>query len=781
MKNILIIILLLLFASTGFAQKSALSGTITDKETGETLVGASVVVIGGSQKGTITNENGLYSFPGLEGEKAEIEYSFIGYTSQRKTVQLNGKNLFLDVALVPSKVELDQITIVEKRTDRIGDSQVEISQHTLSPKAIQSIPSARNDVFRAIKYLPGIETTEPMSPLVSVRGSDPGENLIMLDGVTIYNPYHFMSSSGIFNMQTVKNVDMMVGGFGAEYGGRNSSVINIATKDGNNSGVHGEVQPTTAETKVFLEFPVGKKTTMMVAGRVNYDLVGNFMLYSNNYFYDANLSLTHRFNSRNRLTMKYFSSRDMTNLDFNYLYKYMGNTIGMGMEDIFDDMSLKWVNHWSNNIGTAIWKSMITPQLFMQAQAYGSFHRANNFSEMVMNVEDVVFNTSTRFKSKVNDWSGKVSFDYKPFVWNEMKFGAEYNKYLFYNGSEVNRVENAAAERTPNLISFFLEDKLILGPLIVRPGVRYTSFNGADYLLEPRINAVLKLPGDLKIQAAWGKYNQSIISMNTQEFEFNQFLDYYYPLNNGKPSQSTHYILGAEKALNANNMLSIDIYYKDISRTYTFDLLQDQYEAYALSDKVVAGIGKTYGVELLWKGSIDKFSGWASYTWSKSTRQFPHIMNGQEYDYDYDRRHSLKGVINYQATKRISYSAAFKAQSGVPRSIENTLQSFYMYDPLTGQMIYSPQYTVKGKNGTRMPWLFYLDFGLQKKVVSGFGKNLAEFFNASESYLTLNVYNALFFRRNVLYYLVIGGSDYTYIPMSDNYLPTVSAGYTIKF
>jgi hypothetical protein len=744
-------------------------------------VGASVVVIGNQRKGTITNENGFYSLPGLEGESVDVEYSFIGYTSLKKKIQTKDKNLFFNVALVPSKVELEQVNIVEKRSDRIGDAQVEISQHTLSPKAIQSIPTARYDVFRAIKYLPGIETTEPLSPLVSVRGSDPGENLIMLDGVTIYNPYHFMSSSGIFNMQTVKNVDMMVGGFGAEFGGRNSSVINIATKDGNNSGVHGEVQPSTAESKVFLEFPVGVKTTMMVAGRVNYDLIGNFMLYSNNYFYDANLSLTHRFNARNRLTLKYFSSRDRTKMDFNSLYKYMGNSIGMGMEDIFNTMSLKWVNNWNNNIATGIWKSMITPQLFMQAQVYGSFHRANNFSEMVMNVENVVFDTSTRFKSKVDDWSGKFNFEYKPFVWNELKFGAEYNQYLFYNGSEVNRIENAAAERRPDLISFFVEDKLTLGQLIVRPGLRITNFNGNGYLPEPRINAVLKLPGDFKIQAAWGKYNQSIISMNTQEFEFNQFLDYYYPLNNGKPSQSTHYILGAEKALNENNTVSVDLYYKDISRTYTFDLLQSQNEAYALSDKIVAGTGKSYGVELLWKGSIDRLSGWASYTWSKSTRQFPHIMNGKEYDYDYDRRHSFKGVLNYQATKRISYSTAFKAQSGVPRSIENTLQSFYMYDPLTGQMIYSPQYTVSGKNGTRMPWLFYLDFGLQKKVVSGFGKNLAEFFNASESYLTLNVYNALFFRRNVLYYLVIGGSDYTYIPMCDSYFPSVSAGYTLKF
>jgi hypothetical protein len=103
-----------------------------------------------------------------------------------------------------------------------------------------------------------------------------------------------------------------------------------------------------------------------------------------------------------------------------------------------------------------------------------------------------------------------------------------------------------------------------------------------------------------------------------------------------------------------------------------------------------------------------------------------------------------------------------------------------MHDPLTGEMMYSPQYTVNKKNASRMPWLLYLDVGLQKQLVSGFGKNVAEFFGADESYFVLNLYNVLFFRRNVLYYIPAAGLD-KMIPMGDNYLPSVSAGYTIKF
>lgn len=771
------------------AQKATLSGIITDSETGETLISATVLLKTDELLGTTTNVNGFFSLPGINPETFDVEFSFMGYKPfvTRIDFSQNAKQ-FVEIALKPSEIILEQINVIESGPESLGDKDVEISQHTLTPKAIRSIPTARNDVFRAIRYLPGVEATEPFSPLVSVRGSDPGENLIMLDGVTIYNPYHFISSSSIFNMQTVKNVDLMVGGFGAEYGGRNSSVINISTKDGNNSGVHGEVNPSTALSKVFLEFPVGEKSTMMVGARLYYDLQTNMMMYSNNYFYDTNLSFTHRFNAKNSLTFKYFSSKDKTDMDFNSFYKYLGNSMAglldddeVDIADIFNDMSIKYVNEWKNNIATVIYKSVLGPRLYFKAQVYASLHSADNLSEMNFKSDSLIFfNTSTQFNTKVHDWCGKFNLNYKMFNWNNVNMGAEYNNYLFYNASTINKIENASAQKTPKLFSVYAEDKISVGSFTARAGIRATQFNKGSVLYEPRLNLVHRFAGNFKLEAAWGRYNQHVFSMNTQEYELNQILDYYYPLENGKPSQSEHFIVGAEKLINSNNTLSVDLYYKAISRTYTFDLMQDRFEAFALSDKIIAGTGKSYGVELMWKGSFGKLSGWGSYTLAKSTRSFPNIMNGEEFDYDYDRRHSIKAVLNYQITKRISYSSSFMAQSGVPKSIENTIQSFYTYEPLTGTMNYGSQYTVDKKNASRLPWVFYLDFGLQKRVVSGFGKNLADFFGADESYLIVNVNNVLFFRRNVLYYYALEGLD-KFFPVSDSYFPTVSAGYTIKF
>ncbi|MDA3891805.1 MAG: TonB-dependent receptor [Salinivirgaceae bacterium] len=785
MRQIVIVIFLLFTCMHLWAQKNTLSGIIYDARSGETLIGATVLIKGINPVGAATDINGFFSITGIQGKNIDAVISFIGYTSENIKVSFtDNKQVFKEIKLKPQSVELGQINIIELSANDVGDREIETSQHRLSPKSIKSIPTARNDVFRAIKFLPGIEATEPLSPLVSVRGSDPGENLIMLDGVTIYNPYHFISSSGIFNMQTVKNIDVLAGGFGAEYGGRNASVIHISTKDGTKDGVHGEVHPSTVESRVFVEFPLNEKTTMMVAGRVNYDVVANFIMQSNNYFYDFNLSLTHRINARNRVDLKYFGSKDHTSMNINSFYKYMGNTMErIGdtlMADVFDDMNFTWQNQWKNNIGTAIWKSVISPKLYFRVQAYLSLHSANNFSEMKMQFEEITFNTSTRFKSKVSDYTVKSSLNYKPLYWNELKLGAEYSSYLFENVSQIDNVDGPSSKVKPDLVSLFAEDKIKWGGLIVRPGVRLSNFNKKAYKIEPRINLVYKVNRDLKFKAAYGKYYQYIISMNTQELEFNQFLDYYYPLNNARPSLSYHYIAGVEKRISKRHQLSADIYYKNIARTYTFDLLQSQYEAFALSDKVFEGSGETYGLELLWKGQVNRLSGWLSYTLSSTNRSFPNIMDGKTYLYDYDHLHNIKGVVNFQATKRISYSADFMFQSGVPRSVENSMQMFFMYEPISGEMLYSPQYTIDQKNSSRMPWVMSINLGLEKKVVRGFGKDISDFFNAEESYLVVNVRNILFLRRNVNYYIPFQGQE-QYIPMGFDYLPVVSAGYTIKF
>jgi hypothetical protein len=791
MQKIYVIILGLIFTlfHSGFSQIYTISGYISDGNTRETLIGATIE-IKDENKATVTDNNGFFSLTGIRSGRYTLIISHIGYKQEEINVQIENKGVLLnDILLMPVPLSLDEVSIVAAKPDAAVDHTIETSHIQLTPKMIQSIPAAGKDVFAAVKYLPGIDRTEPFSPLYTVRGGDPGENAVMLDGVMIYNPYHSSITSGIFNTMTIKNIDLLVGGFGAEYGGRNSSVMYITTIDGNQNELHGEIEPSSFYSKLFLEFPAGKNASMMLAGRYLLDVPSYFIFLNKNYFYDYNISYTNRFNSRNRLTIKYFESKDYTGYNFNTFYRYFGNTFNT---DIYDNFILRQRNDWKNRAATIIHKLIISPRAYLRTQAYYSSHKSKNFSglDFVLSIPQdddndtlkLQWQSNNRLCSEIVDIGIKTALSVRLASFMELLSGAEYNYYTFRNSIIINDINNGEFARYPSLIAAFIEDKITAGPLSVRPGIRFTNYYNSGWLYEPRINASLKLPFDFRFKAAYGQYLQYIISMNSNELEMSQIVDYYYPLWNLKPIKSVHYIAGIEKNLNPSLNLSLDVYYKDIPRIYVFDM--NNY--YGISERLQQGTGKAYGIEFLINGKINRISGWLSYSYSRSTRQFPgsEINNGKSYEFDYTRPHTFKSVINYQLTSNYALNMSLVFLSGVKRSIETTLQSYYYYDPVTNQTSFFPLYTTNEKNAARMPPVINFDLGIKKKLLTGFGKQLAEFLKADDSYVTVTIRNILFLYRNVEFYFPgngIPGYEDKYIPFGSNYIPSVGFSYTLKF
>lgn len=784
MKGTLLLILFVFITSHFLnAQTYTISGYAIDKVTRETLIGVTVIVKG-TKQGTTTDGNGFFRLSGLKPGQYILQFTYIGYQKLEKNIQVINKSILLDeTSLTQAPVALEGVTIIGTRPDSVGDKEVETSQLKISSRTIQNIPSARGDVFRAIKYLPGIEATEPFSPLYSARGSDPSGNLVLLDGVAIYNPYHFTSADGLFNIQSIKDVDLLVGGFGAEYGGRNASILYITTKDGNMNKLHGEVEPTTTHSKVFLEFPVGKKGSMMIAGRYFYDIPSYFLFSSKSYFYDFNISYTSRLNERNRLTIKIFDSHDDLNYDPNRLFTYIDNSFNT---DIYKDINLSMKNNWSNQAATAYLKTVISPNIYLKTQVYGSFNTANNSSGFDFTFkpdsteEAIRLNYNTVFKSKISDLCAKAVLNIKLDTINTFNLGAEVNSYYFSNSASIQYIDKGNSTRSPFLFAGFIEDKVRLENFVVRPGFRFSRYSYYnEWQYEPRVNVTLNWPDDFKLKAAWGIYYQNIISMNTQEYEISQFLDYYYPLKNLAASKSVHYIVGFEKPILTNSNLSFDAYYIDMPVTYTFDLNLNEFEARTFSDKLQRGHGESYGIEIMWKGEYKNLSGWISYSLSRSTRSYPNIMNGESFLFDFDRTHSFKAVVNYKATPRLTYNTSIVIQSGLPKTLESILQNYYYYNPLTGSVSEYPFGVSNTKNNARLPMDIELDVGVIKKIRKGFGAELVEFLKADESYLTVTIGNVLFLRRNVLWYFPYGGNQY--IPIGINYFPVITFGYVIKF
>jgi len=763
-----------------FAQRTV-SGYVVDAETGETIIGVNVM-IEGTLKGAATDGNGYFVIPGLEAGSYALRVMHIAYEEKIIDVDLfSGSRLLEEISMKPAVVETEGVSIVAEKYE-LADLSLESGHRTISAKAIRRIPASDNDVFRAIKYLPGVEAVDPFSPLYAVRGGDTGENLILLDGVPIYNPYHFVSSSGLFNVYALKNVELMVGGFGVEYGGRNSSVLYITTREGNNQGLHGEVSPSTARTQAVVDFPINENATAMLSGRVHYDFITRFLLDAPSYFYDLNGTLTWKLGERNRLSLRYFLSRDEMDFRSETYFSYLGTTFDT---DVFDDYDFRMKTIWRNQAVSGILKTILTPGIFMQTQVYGSFFTSQNFSsyDWHYDADDgtrLRLFMETDIRSRIRDTGAKCVMNIYSIDWSMLKLGFEWKSYNFENDILINRYSEGAVNRKPGLIAGFIENKIQLGLLSIRPGLRASRFYPKmNWQPEVRVNGAYSVTDKFRLKAAWGQYLQPIISLNTQEYELSQYLDNYYPLMQARPARSIHSIFGAEWQPRHNLICTIDLYHKDITRTYTYDYNVSQMEAIRLTDKIREGCGEAYGVELLVKGNIGKTSGWVSYGFSRSTRRFQHIMDGRFYLFDYDRPHTFKAVVNYQVHPALEFSGALRLLSGIPKTLESSMTFYNYYSPLNNETSIYPLPITPIKNNIRMPLVLRLDLSMKKRIRKGFGANLAKYLGAEDAYLDVTFANLLFMlQRNVWFYINDEGTLYG---VGSNYLPSVGVGYSIQF
>jgi len=772
-----------------FSQSYTVSGYVIDDETGETLIGVNIIVIE-HNKGAATDNNGFFWIPELSPGEYQLEFTYVGYETYKQNVVIENESRLLDeITLKPKELQSEEIVITAKKSELI-DIEIETSPIEITQEAIRSIPAAQKDLFKSLKYLPGIEGIDPFSPLYAVRGSDPGENLVLLDGVTIYNPYHFVTASGIFNAYAIKKAEMLVGGFGAEYGGRNSSVLYITTREGNNKKLHGEIEPTTTLTKAIVDFPISRNATMMVSGRFFYDLFARFLFNMPNNFYDANVSLNWKINDYNRFNVRLFHSRDFLDYSFSRFSHYFRSMLPEEDKDIFDNYDIIYNNTWHNSAGSLSLKTIVNPSIYLNTQVSGSFFSANNQTKFNLEVENeeenetVKLDYRTDIKNRIRDLSAKSILSINLNSNNSLKLGLMFNQYSFSNDIRINRLGEGEVKREPHLLAGFIEDKITIGLFSIRPGYRVSKFSFANkWYQEPRINAVLNLPLNWELKAAWGKYYQYIISINSQDYELSQFLDYYYPLKSREPSESTHYIFGIEKSFFEDYNFSADFYYKKLNRVYTYDYNASTTDIYRFEDKLKIGKGESFGVEFLLNGKWNNFSGWISYGISKSTRSYPHIMDGKTFLFDYDRTHSFKAVGHYHVNPSLSFSGTLRIQSGVPKTLESGGKSYYYYNPQSGEYAFYPTYINDVKNNVRMPYFLRLDLGMKKRIRKGFGAELVNFLGANESYFNLTIGNVLFFlHRNVIWYFPIGFEEERKLyGLGSNYIPEFSMGYTVKF
>jgi hypothetical protein len=720
-----------------FQKNVIISGHVTDAETGEKLAGVTIVETS-LKTGTSTDENGFYSLS-IPSGKWNFQLSYIGYKALNHSGQAL-KNSIHDFALEKNETQLGEVIIEARRNDE-NVKAPSMGVVKLDVKTIKSIPSflGEIDVVRVLQLLPGVQATSEGSTGFSVRGGGSDQNLILLDDATVYNSGHMLGFFSIFNNDAVKNVTLYKGDIPAAYGGRLSSLLDVEMKEGDPSRnvVTGSIG--TLSSKLTIEGPIKKeKTTYLIAGRRTYADI--FLPFAKEkdlrdiklFFWDGNLKLTHVFGEKDRIYFTGYSGRDVFKNDYSRL-------------------------SFGNNTGTLSWNHVISRDLYMNMSLIGT-----KYNYDLGTPESGTGSFSFLWKSNLTSYQPRLDIVHYLNEKHKLKYGISSIYHRFFPG-EINGVGTTSGVSYFKLpISYALESGIYLsdeyslsGNLTLKYGLRYSLFQnigpGTYYKydntyypvdsvkyssgkifntysgMEPRFAFTWLLN---EMSSVKGSYSHTIQYITlAQNSSSGTPLNIWFPATpNIKPQLSDQFSAGYFRNLN-NNMyeVSVEVYYKDIRRLIDFrdhaELFLNQY----IEGEIRKGRGYSYGIETLIRKNKGVFTGWVSYTWSRSFRIVPEINNGKRYPSLYDKPHTINFVTSYAISRRVNASLTWTYATGLPLTLP------------TGRAVLGnaviPLYS--DRNSYRMEDYHRMDLSVTLKAREKEGRR----FNSELNLSVYNVYN----------------------------------------
>lgn len=724
MKHILIFYTLILSVSHLYGQRYTISGNISDASSGEMLISANIYDLV-SQEGGSSNEYGFYSVTFPTGE-VEMHYSYIGYESIVLTFNLL-KDTTLNIALKPSTV-LEEVVITGEAKEKV-ENRTQMSTIEIPIKQIKKIPTllGETDVFKAIQLLPGVQSGGEGQSGLYIRGGSPDQNLVLLDGVPVYNAAHLFGFFSVFNTDAIRDVRLIKGGIPARYGGRLSSVLDISMKEGNIKELKGSASVGLISSKVTLEGPILKdRTSFMVSARRTYlDLLARPIIkqsYKNNdktgvagyYFYDFNGKINHKLTDNDRIYFSIYSGRDA-------LYQ---NSKDIDTENqYFEDNNL----NWGNITSSLRWNRLWTPKLFSNSiLTFSRFKLGTDFTYGQRVNDTLASGYGLDYGSGIRDFSAKIAFDYIPNTSNSIKFGFQIIRHHFTPGTfdlsvygkDGYEKEITQADIDANEYALYMENDMKISDNIkLNYGLHGSGFqvNNEFYSsLQPRVGLRCKASKSLSLKASYTRMRQYI---NLLSFEgVGLPTDLWLPATDRVlPQDSWQMALGAARTFEEFE-LSAEAYYKDMTNLLSYNEGSGVFETGDWQDRVSQGDGKSYGFELLLQRKQGRLNGWIGYTWSKSDRTFENINRGRTYPFKYDRRHDISIVANYELRPNIDISGAWVYGTGNAVTLSGEKYRVAGSDLVFSDNDYNRVVqNIQSKNNFRMRDYHRLDLGISFK------------------------------------------------------------------
>ena len=737
-KNIFLIASLFLSTVAVNAQ-TRVTGFISDASTGERLIGANITETG-TTKGTVTDNNGYFSL--LVKTPVTIQASYIGYSSVSISI-VSVKDTLLEISLTPGK----ELTAVVIRADKIMRPNVA----KLTTLELQSIPSlgGKPDVMKALQLMPGIKSQSEGSSLLLVRGGSPGENMYLFDNVPLIYVNHLGGFMSVFNPDIINSIDVYKGGFPARYGGKLSSVVDITQKEGNSIARKGSYSIGLTDFALTLEGPIKKKASYIFTGRKT--LFGLLMMAASGIgdgnsfivsygFHDLNGKISWKPNPKNSFHFNIYQGDD----NLNYRAK-------KEKENPENKNRLSYT--WGNWLASANWKHVVSSKLFsdnivsytryrLREKQKFSYQGDNGLENVeykyLSTVQVIALQSAWKYQARQN-WA--VDFGLK----SSLTFNLPNYTFLSYMPSTTGK------DQIPTLeTALYFDNKFDLPyDFQLNAGLRFVNFNTkgfTDFALEPRLSLNKELSDNQQLNLSYMRVNQfSHLLFTPGSLMSNEV---WIPADKTiKPAASDQYTLGwTGRYGNGAYQSEVSLYYKTLKdlATYKEGFINLKGDNNWRSKVETGGKGVAYGIEVLVRKNTGKWTGFASYSWSNATRQFPGINQGIEFLYDYDRPHSASLSVNHKFSNRVSINMAWVYQTGLPYTPVSGRQLTPSLEPdENGEYINYETFIYGKRNSARMKDYHRLDVGLtlnkltpDKQVIS------------SWNFSVYNAYN----RQNPVYY-----------------------------
>ncbi|MCD4710085.1 MAG: TonB-dependent receptor, partial [Bacteroidales bacterium] len=719
-------------------QKLDVSGWIYDKNTNETLPYATASIMG-KPSGSIANVDGHFILIEVPTDTSTIVFNFLGYETLVTRLHPETADQDMHIYMKPVDYRIEEVMIVGEEKKLVTYAE-KTSQISLRPAQIDILPNlGEKDIFRTLQLMPGVSSGNETSSGLHVRGGTPDQNLILLDGFTVYHVDHFYGFLSAFNADAIKDVQLYKGGFESRYGGKISSVMELTGKTGNTKKVSGGVSISVLSGSLHLEVPVSDKLNLFVSGRRSYtDFIQsglynkiNEMYNSTNettstgggyarfttdpkfYFYDLNAKATLKPNERDIVTLSFYNGKDV-------LDKTSDASTRTGkFSSINDNYSMNRVDllNWGNWGTSTKWSRQWTDRYYSNTTLAFSnyFSERDNYMERTVTEDDGSTSMTTNGSVEDNnilDFTLRMDNEYRLTQNNTLEFGAQASYMdIGYYYTQNDTLEMIDTRTKGVTLAGYLQDKIyIKDKLTLVYGLRSTWYNLTNKLyLEPRASVNYKFNDRWNLKASWGKfyqYTNRVVRENVLEGNRDFWLlanDDMIPV-----SSAYHYIAGISYEA-PRYLVDVELFYKPMSGLAEYTMRNESFRMMttsSLPDNFYEGSGTAKGFEVLMQKKFGSYTGWLSYNYCRVDHQFEDLNGGEPYPSMYDQPHEVIFVNTYQWGNWV-LGATFVYNTGQTYTAPVGAYQLTLLDGTVADFIH-----VGDKNGYRLPAYHRLDLSV---------------------------------------------------------------------